>query len=393
MKEWPVSQEFETGFETQCMHFAEDREAYFGAAAPPIFQNSTFTFPDSATFHARHEPGAPRYDYTRVSNPTTRILERKIARLEQGDDARAFGSGMGAITAAVLSCLKAGDHVITIHSVYGPTRMLLSSFLPRFGIETTYVRGTSVDDFEQAIRPNTRLIFVESPSSVFFDLQDLTAVARLAREHGIVTACDNSNATPVFQNPIPMGIDLVIHTATKYIGGHSDVVAGLVVGSQERIEAIGRMESQLLGATCDPFAGWLMLRGLRTLPVRMERHRRSGLEVARFLASDPRVARTFYPGLDLHPQHGLAKKQMRGQSGMLSFELRKNTQQATFAVVDSLRIFSIGVSWGGYESLAVPLHANDPATGEPTWIIRLSVGLETVEDLKADLYQALNRIP
>lgn len=385
-------QEEQRGFETLCMHIAEDRQAHYGAAAPPIYQNSTFTFPDSASFHARHDADAARFDYTRVSNPTTRILERKIAKLEGAEDCRAFGSGMGAIAAAVLSCLKTGDHIVTIETVYGPTRMFFSDFLPRFGIETTYVRGTAVEDFERAIKPNTRVIFVESPSSLFFELQDLAAVAKLARQHGITTIIDNSNATPVFQNPIAMGIDLVMHTATKYIGGHSDVVAGLVAGSRERIEAIGRSESQLLGATCDPFASWLVLRGLRSLTLRMERHRRSGLEIARFLATDSRVARTFYPGLDTHRQHGLAKKQMRGQSGMLSFELKNNSQESTFKVVDALRIFSIGVSWGGYESLVVPLHATDPETGNPTWIIRLSVGLETVEDLKADLYQALNKL-
>ncbi|HPF40020.1 MAG TPA: PLP-dependent aspartate aminotransferase family protein [Phycisphaerae bacterium] len=387
-----MTQSHEAGFETLCMHYGENREAMFGAAAPPIFQNSTFTYPDSASFHTRQDADATRFDYTRTGNPTTRILEQKIAKLEQGEDCRAFGSGMGAISAAILSCLKAGDHVVTIETVYGPTRRLFSDFLPRFGVETTYVRGTSIEDFEGAIKPNTRLFFVESPSSLFFELQDLPAVARLAREHEIVTMCDNSNATPVFQNPITMGIDVVIHTATKYIGGHSDVVAGLVVGSKERMRAIGRMEGELIGATCDPFAAWLMLRGLRTLPIRMERHRRSGLEVARFIASDPRVRRAFYPGLDLHPQHGLAKRQMRGQAGLFSFELRQASQEATFRVVDALKIFSIGVSWGGYESLAVPLNVVDPATGEPTWIIRLSIGLETVEDLKADLYQALNTL-
>ncbi|MCA9254581.1 MAG: PLP-dependent transferase, partial [Phycisphaerales bacterium] len=215
-----MTQSHEAGFETLCMHYGENREAMFGAAAPPIFQNSTFTYPDSASFHTRQDADATRFDYTRTGNPTTRILERKIAKLEQGEDCRAFGSGMGAISAAILSCVKAGDHVVTIETVYGPTRRLFSEFLPRFGVETTYVRGTSIEDFEGAIRPNTRLFFVESPSSLFFELQDLTAVARLAREHDIVTMCDNSNATPVFQNPITMGVDVVIHTATKYIGGH-----------------------------------------------------------------------------------------------------------------------------------------------------------------------------
>lgn len=379
------------GFDTLCMHYGEDREQHFGAAAPPLYQNSTFTYPDCESFVQRHA-GSDRYDYTRVANPTTDILERKVAALEKTESARAFGSGMAAIAAAVLSCVRAGEHIVTIETVYGPTRALFSNYLPRFNIDTTYVRGIDVADFEKALRPDTRLIYLESPSSLFFELQDLRAVAQVARSRGIATICDNSNATPLYQNPCELGIDLSVHTATKYLGGHSDLVAGIVAGSRERIASIARFEGELLGGILDPFASWLMLRGLRTLPVRMERHQRSAIQIARLLAGDPRIARVHYPGLEFHPQAALARKQMHGQSGMLSLVLRDATRERTFAFVDALRYFCIAVSWGGYESLAIPIFAADPQTGDKTWLVRLSIGLESVEDLKADLYQALSRV-
>jgi len=361
-----------------------------GAAAPPLYQNSTFTFPDCETFAKFREADFPRYVYSRVSNPTTDLLQKKIAELEGGEACRACASGMAAISAAILSCVKTGDHVVTVETVYWPTRTFFSDYLPRFGIETTYVRGTEVSQFEKALRPNTRLIYLETPSTALFELQDLEAVARLARSRGIATACDSSNATPFFQNPIRHGVDLSVHTATKYLGGHSDLVAGLIVGSKERITNIVKNEGELLGGVIDPFASWLMLRGLRTLPVRMERHHQSAAAVAKFLSSDARVARVFYDGLDSHPQAALARRQMRGHSGMLSFELKDGGREKAFRVVDALEYFCIAVSWGGYESLAIPLEVPDPATGRKMWIIRLSIGLESVEDLKADLDQALN---
>lgn len=378
------------GFETLCVHFAENRERHEGAAAPPLFQNSTFTYPDAESFMHRHAPDNVRFDYTRAGNPTTDLLEKKIAAIEKTEAARAFGSGMAAISAAILSCVKAGDHIVTIESVYGPTRKLLSEYLPKFGIETTYVPGTEIEQFESALRPNTKLIYLESPSSLLFELQDLARVTALARSREIATICDNSNATPFYQNPIEHGIDLVVHTATKYIGGHSDLVAGFVAGPAARISRLARAEGELLGGIVDPFASWLMLRGLRTLSIRMERHYRNAMRVARLLESDMRIIRVLYDGLESHPQAVLARRQMRGHSGMMSIELQQNSREAVFAVVNALRYFCIAVSWGGYESLAIPVHVTDPATGKKTWLIRLSVGLESVEDLKADLYRALN---
>lgn len=384
-----MQEDRQPGFETLCMHFAEQRQRDLGAAAPPLFQNSTFTFPDCQAFSQLRSPESSRYVYTRVANPTTSLLERKIAKLEGGQAARACASGMAAISAAALSAVKTGDHVITIETVYWPTRQLFTEYLPRFGIETTFVRGTDVAEFEAALRPNTRLIYLESPSSLLFELQDLAAVARLAKSRDIVTVCDNSNATPYFQNPIRLGIDLVVHSVTKYLGGHSDLVAGMVVGSEERMARLIRQEGELLGGILDPFASWLILRGLRTLAVRLERHQQSAAALARFLESDARVARVFYDGLESHPQAALAKRQMRGHSGMLSFELRDNSRESAYRVVDALKYFCIAVSWGGYESLALPLEVVDAATGKKTWIIRLSVGLESIDDLKADLHQAL----
>lgn len=377
-------------FETRCIHFAEDRERDLGAAAPPLYQCSTFTYPDCEAFSHRTDASPPRYDYTRTSSPTTKLLERKIAELESGGAARAFASGMAAISAAVLSCVKAGDHIVTIETVYGPTRKLFSEYLPRYGIETTYVRGTEIDDFRTALRPNTRLVYVESPSSLLFELQDLAAVAELAKSNGLTTICDNSNATPYFQNPLQFGIDIVVHTATKYIGGHSDLLAGLAVASKERIALLSVYEGELLGGVADPFACWLMLRGLRTLAVRLDRHQSNAMAIAGLLESHAQVARVFYPGLTSHPQAELARRQMRGHTGMLSFELSDNSRERAERVVNALEYFCIAVSWGGYESLAIPMEVIDSATGRKTWIIRLSVGLESVKDLSADLTKALS---
>ena len=391
VERYTVNPKPQPGFETLCIHFAENREGHLGAAAPPLYQCSTFTYPDCDSFTRRADAAPTRYDYTRLSNPTTQLFERKMAEIEGGEAARAFGSGMAAISGAILSCVKTGDHVVCVETVYGPTRTFLSDYLPKFGIETTYVRGTEIDQFRCALRPNTRLIYVESPSSLLFELQDLAAVAELARSKGIATICENSNATPYFQNPIRLGIDMVVHTATKYLGGHSDLVAGVVIASRERLASLTKLEGELLGGVCDPFTSWLMLRGLRTLAVRLDRHQSSAAAIARMLEGHPRIARVFYSGLDSHPQAELARRQMRGHSGMLSFELRDGGREAAYRVVNALRYFCIAVSWGGYESLAIPLEVTDPTAGRKVWIIRLSVGLECVEDLKADLLAALQR--
>jgi len=373
------------GFETLCGHWGDAPERFLGAPVPPLYQNSLFTAPNAAAFLEREQRRPEFYDYTRCANPTTDVLEAKLAALERAEACRCFGSGMAAVSAAVMHCVRAGGHVVGVDTLYGPTRSLLTDYLPRFGVTTTFVRGTDPEDFARACRAETTLFYLESPSSLVFQLQDLGAVAAIAREAGVTTVIDNSWASPYFQNPADFGIDLVLHSATKYLGGHSDLVAGVVLGSRERIEALSQAEGRLLGGILDPFAAWLLLRGVRTLPVRMERHQAGALAVARFLEEHVAVERVHYPGLPSHPQHALARRQLRGFSGLLSFALRDPSREAACGLVDRLRWFGIGVSWGGFESLAVPF-----TTAPDRWAVRLHVGLETTDDLLADLDAALS---
>ncbi|GBC95715.1 Cystathionine gamma-synthase [bacterium HR16] len=370
-------------FEEICIHWGEDPERYMGSVVPPIFQNSLFTAP---SVEARSRK-AGRYIYTRESNPTTDILNAKIAALEGAEEARCFASGMAAISAAVMSQLRSGDHVVCVKNVYYPARVLLQDYLNRFGVEVSFVRGTSVEDFEQALRPNTRLFYLESPTSINLWLQPLEEVCAFARAHGITTIIDNTWATPVFQRPIQMGVDIVVHSASKYLGGHSDVIAGVVCTSRQHIEAIHR-EMTLIGGILDPFAAWLILRGLRTLPARLRQHQQSALRVAQWLSEHPAVHRVLYPGLPSHPQYELACRQMSGFSGLFSFTLKHNSREAAVGVVDALKTFHIGVSWGGYESLALPMLIED-YDGEQRWGLRVHIGLEQPESLIADLEQAL----
>jgi len=373
------------GFETLCTHFAENSRGQLGAAVPPIYQASTFLFPDAESYADRDNPNR-QFEYTRTGNPTTAILERKLARLESGTWARACGSGMGAITAAITSCLHAGAHVVAVAHCYWPTQRYFRTTMQRFGIETTFVNSTKTADFVEALRPNTKLLYLESPSSGSFQILDVPELAAAARARGIRTIFDNSWATPIFQRPLELGCDLVVHSATKFIGGHSDVVAGIVVGRDPALRPDVYTECELLGATLDPFAAWLLIRGLRTLPLRMRQHQESALAIARFLAEHPRVQRVMHPGLPTHPQYELARRQMSGASSLFSFALHEQSRDATHRFLNRLKLFGIGVSWGGHESLAL---GGDFFSHGDEWLIRLHVGLETVADLIADLRQAL----
>ncbi len=429
-------------FEHILTHLGENPAEHHGAVIPPIYQNSLFTSPDCETRSRNYMVGgvdlddlaggvSQAYDYTRVCNPTTDITEAKIAALESAfgthphgeaskkeanetngasetkttselhhherlrstTRARCFGSGMGAISAAILSCVKSGDHVVVPETVYGPTRQFLRDYLKRFDISVTYINGTDLQHWADAIRPNTRLFYLESPSSVVLLQQDLKGVATLARQHDISTLCDNSWATPLYQSPLALGIDLVVHSATKYLGGHSDVVAGIVIGNGDRMRKLTFDEGCLLGATLDPFASWLLLRGLRTLQVRLDRHQQSARRIAHALLEHDAVERVFYPGLPTDPQLELTRRQLRGTSGLLSFAPRENSKERAQQIVDSLKFFGIGCSWGGFESLALPAHIAGSAIGEPQtpgrWLVRIHIGLENVDDLWGDLEKAL----
>ncbi|MEN3000497.1 MAG: PLP-dependent aspartate aminotransferase family protein [Armatimonadota bacterium] len=373
--------------ETLIQHLGEEEPFPYGAVVPPIVQTSLFT---ARTLRERHTSAGMEgiYYYSRVSNPTVELAEQKIAALEGTARALLFASGMAAISCTLLTFLHEGDHVICVENAYPPTRTLLSEWLPRFGVETTFIPGTELQHFMDARRPNTRLVYLESPTSLTFQLQDLQAVAEWARAHQLLTLCDNSWATPLFQQPHSLGIDLVLHSASKYLGGHSDLVAGVVAGSAELIAQIARTR-ELLGSILEPFGAWLLIRGLRTLAVRMERVQQSGLQVARWLAEQPFVAQVNHPGLPSHPQHALAQHQMRGYGGLFSLLTHPISDEQAYTFTDHLRLFRFGPSWGGHESLMIGWANGEPdPAGKRPWFFRIYVGLEHPDDLIRDLHQA-----
>jgi cystathionine beta-lyase/cystathionine gamma-synthase len=329
--------------------------------------------------------------YTRGQNPTVEAVEAKLARLERGDAAKCMASGMGAISAVLFGLLEAGSHVLFVNQTYGPT-LQLAERLRAYGVEHDLLLDLDLKSIEAAMRPNTRIVWLESPGTMTFRLLDVGAVAALAREMGALTAIDNSWATPLFQKPLERGVDLVVHTASKYIGGHSDVMAGAVVGSAELIERIFYDGYLLLGAALGPVDAWLVNRGLRTLPARMRQHHTTGLAVARFLDEHPAVRRVLHPGLTAAPE--LVDSQLTGFSGLVSFELATDTYEDVAAVIDRLRLFRIGVSWGGVESVVISPNRGDNAAaltdqGISPGTIRLSLGLEGADALIEDLDRAL----
>ena len=364
-------------------------------ASTPIVQTSLFSFPTFASLIEAMGAQHKRHLYSRGQNPTVEALERKLATLERGEMCKCFASGMAAISAVMLGVLKAGDHVLFVNQVYGPT-LELAAHLQRFGIAHDIQLDADTASVEQALRPNTRLIWLESPGTMTFGLVDLADLARLARARGILTCIDNTWATPLLQKPIEMGIDLVVHTATKYLGGHSDLVAGALVGSAGQMEEIFYRAFLLNGGILAPFDAWLLLRGLRTLPVRLAQHEADGLAVAEFLRSHPAVRRVFHPAFD--ENSALARRQMRGYSGVLSFELVHGEFVSVSRVMDALRHFRIAVSWGGVESVVIsPNRGTNAARLDeqriPRGLIRLSVGLEGAGVLIEDLRVALGQGP
>lgn len=376
---------------TIAAHTGDTPASWQGAVAPPIYETSLFTFP---SFEAAQEAfrGAPGvYTYTRGWNPTARVAEEKIAALEGGEACKIFASGMAAVSSALLRFLQQGDHVVAVRSLYSVTYRFLREFAPRYGIGHTLVDGRDVNEIVSAIRPNTKVLYLESPTSLLFELQDLRACAAVAREREVITIVDNSWATPIFQRPLELGIDVVVHSASKYLSGHSDVVAGALIARQKIVDDIFHHEHAILGGNIGPFEAWLLVRGLRTLPVRMPAHQAAAGIVARFLESHPRVRAVHYPGLPSHPQYALGRRQMSGSGGLLSIELDADLAGVR-AFTNALRVFAIGVSWGGYESLVLPIAVTDvemEERGYPIGLVRLYVGLEEPEALVDDLQEAL----
>ncbi len=388
---------------TLLTHLGEDdRVDPYGAVIPPLYQNSLFTFADWDDADAAFSHPQERCIYSRGNNPTVNLVEAKIAALCGAEKAKLFGSGMAAITSAMLHCVKTGDHIITVNNIYGPANNFLNHYLQKkFQIETTFVDGRDVNDFTAAIRPNTSLIYLESPSSAKFTLQDIKGISQLAKQHGIKTIIDNTWATPIFQKPLKLGVDLEVHSCSKYFGGHSDLVSGVIAGCKDDIDQIALNEYALLGGKASPFEAWLILRSLRTMDIRMEKHMRSALTVATFLDHHPTVEKVHYPGLSSFLQYGLAKTQMTGYSGLMAFDLKTDDLQKIKDFIHMLKLFKLGVSWGGHESLvfvpAISYMKEMPVErfaemGISLSTVRISVGLEDANDLIDDLSQALNKI-
>lgn len=370
-----------------------------GAVVPPLYQNSLFTFDKWEDIDKAFDHKTEAFIYSRLMNPTVQIAEEKIAALCRGEKAKLCASGMAAITSAILHCVNAGDHIITINKLYGPASTFILKYLKtKFNISCTQVDGTDTAAFRSAIKENTTLIYLESPASLTLELQDLKAITTIAKENKIKTVLDNTWASPIFQKPLTLGVDIEVHSASKYLGGHSDVVAGVIISDQKTLDEILSAEHELLGAKMAPFEGWLILRSLRTLPIRMQAIMEHTLQVAQFLETHPLVNKTHYPGLPSFNQYALGQEQMSGCGGLLSFELATDNLDKIKAFVNALQLFKLGVSWGGHDSLVYPpvisylkelSPENFKARGLNGSLIRISVGLEDPEDLIADLDQAL----
>ncbi len=355
---------------------------------PPIYQTSNFYFKTVEQFRNAISDEKKNLLYSRGNNPTINLLCLKLAALEGADEALVFGSGMAAISAAILSNVKSGDHIVCVQNPYSWTNTLLNTnILPKFGIQATMVDGRSTQAIIDAVRPNTSVIYLESPNSWTFEIQDLSAISAFARQHGIITIIDNSYSTPLYQQPIKLGIDLVVHTASKYLGGHSDLVAGVCCGSEKLIANIFTNEFLTLGGILSPFNTWLILRGLRTLPVRMEHVSRVTEELIAYLQTQPKVTRIYYPFLPKNAQYDLARKQMKKGTGLFTIEI-DSTPEAIETFCNSLTYWRMAVSWGGFESLLIPsvafVRPGLYSTLPPT-LIRFSVGLEDAATLILDI--------
>jgi cystathionine gamma-lyase len=377
--------------ETLAIHAGQDPEAMTGAVTVPIFQTSTY---------AQEALGAPRqgYEYSRTDNPTRKAYEQCLAAMEGAKYGIAFASGMAAINNCMY-LLQSGDEVVVSDDVYGGTYRFFTKVMSKFGVTAHFVNTSDLAELERAITAKTKLVWLESPTNPLLKLTDIAACCKLAKAKGALVVVDNTFMSPAFQRPLELGADIVMHSATKYLGGHSDLVGGVLATNSEEINASMRFHQNAVGAIPGPFDCWLALRGLKTLAVRMAAHAKNAQAIAEFLAAHAGVAKVIYPGLPNHPQHDLAKRQMKGFGGMISFEIKGGLEEAK-TLVESTKLFLLAESLGGVESLievpATMTHASIPVErrremGIADGLIRISVGIEHVDDLKADLEQALTK--
>lgn len=372
----------------------EHREKYFNAMSPPIIQTSNFVFPAVVDFRNAIMDELNSHIYTKGNNPTVEILRKKIAALEATDDALIFASGTAAISMTIMSCVGQGDHVICVRHPYSWTATVLSRYLVRFGVTYDFVDGSDIQAIEALIKPNTKLLFLESPNTFTYELQDIAACVALAKKHNLLTAIDNSHASPIFQQPAKMGVDIIIHSATKYINGHSDVVAGVVCSSHAIIKKMFIDEYMVLGGIISPHDASLIIRGLRTLPIRMERVQSSTIAIVEALKGHKTIKRILYPFDVDFPQYELAKKQMSGCGGLFTIEFDLPDIETLLKVISKVKRWKIAVSWGGHEALMLPMAAlyNLPGRDNPhiPWnYVRFYVGLEDPDYLLEDLLDAL----
>lgn len=386
--------------ETSVIHGGYDTKDMLGSLTPPLFQTSTYTFESAEQGERRFAGEEDGYIYSRLGNPTVSILEERIAALENGERGLAFSSGMAAISAILIALTKANDHVLCSSGLYGCTFGLLSMMKEKYNITHDFSGMETEEAIRSKIKPETVCIYVETPINPTMKLIDLEMVSKVARENGIVVVVDNTFASPYLQNPLDLGCDVVLHSATKYIGGHGDVIAGLAVGKKELLDEIAMTTLKDIGGVIAPFDAWLLLRGLKTLPVRMERHCTNAEEIVRRLKEHPNVSTVYYPNDDSHPDYSIMKKQMKRGGGVISFSL-KGTKKDAQAFLNHLSFLKIAVSLGDTETLiehpATMTHAIVPEEsrekmGITDQLIRLSVGLEAWQDIWADLEQALNQI-
>ncbi len=385
---------------THAVHAGEDRSEHYGAMSVPVYSASIFAFEDADEGAAIHNEEKPGYYYGRLGNPTQQALESALCDLEGAEDCIALASGMAAVSAAMFTLVRSGDHIVAPMLGYSTTMNLLHHIEEKFGIETTFVDAAHAEEYRQAIKPNTKLFWIETPSNPLVRITDIAAVVAIAKEHGIATVADNTFATPFNQRPLDLGVDAVIHSATKYLGGHSDLTAGLLAGKREVVDGARHGASKFFGGNIAPQVAWLVLRGIKTLALRMERHNSNAVAIAEFLASHPKVEKVYYPGLASHQNHEIAARQMTGgYGGMIALDVGSVEAGKTFA--NNVRLCTLATSLGGVETIlqhsASMTHAaisrEERLKGGITdGLIRLSVGIEHVDDLIADLDHALNQI-
>lgn len=376
----------------------EDRDSYYNCIVPPIMQTTNFAIDtvDELREYFKDDFKTNQL-YTRSRNPTVDILRKKLSALDHAEDCLVFNSGAAAILACIMSNVKSGDHIICVKNSYAAASYIVNEWAPRFGISTTIVDGKNIENFQKAIRPETKIIYLESPTSWTFELQDLKAIAELAKAHNILTICDNSYCSPLFQQPLALGIDLSIQSATKYIGGHSDTLGGVVSGKKEQIEHIFHTHFAELGQSIQPFNAWLLLRGLRTINLRMEKSAMVTRKIVTYLKGKERVEKVFFPFDEDYPQIELAKKQMKNACGLLSFQLRTTKEETMEVFSEAFSHIKMAVSWGGYESLILPgcaikeKSAFDPSDPSQR-TFRLYVGIENPDYLIEDFEKAFKQI-